>query len=224
MLGTHLLGWRCICAVENNPYRQAVLLARQEDGIFPPFPIWSDVRDFDGRPWRGKVQVVSAGFPCQPFSQAGLRKGETDERNLWPETIRVIREVQPRVCLLENTPGLVAHPYFGQILGDLAAAGFDAEWGMLSACALGAPHMRFRLFIVAHANNGDGQTRLRFRQPGAPAPLQGRDLSAVRTDWLDSVEQFARKPDGMARWVESIAAAGDGQVPSVVAAVWRLLR
>ncbi len=108
LLGTRLLGWRTVCAVEWEPYCQAVLLARQADGILERFPIWDDVRTFKGADWRGKVDVITAGFPCQPFSTAGKRKGESDERNMWPDTIRVIREVGPEWCLLENVPGLTA--------------------------------------------------------------------------------------------------------------------
>ena len=80
LLASRLLGWNTVCAVEINPYRQAVLLARQADGALDPFPIWDDVRSFDGRPWRGLVDIVTAGFPCQPFSVAGKRFQSTPAR------------------------------------------------------------------------------------------------------------------------------------------------
>ncbi len=151
LLGSILLGHRTVCAVEIEPYCREVLLRRQRDGLLPVFPIWDDIRSFDGKPWRGAVDLVSAGFPCQPFSVAGKRKGDTDERNMWPDTIRVIREVGPSLAFLENVPGLVRHEYFGQILGDLAEAGFDAEWDVVSAAETGAPHIRERLWIMAYA-------------------------------------------------------------------------
>lgn len=154
LLGTHLLGFIPVCAVEKEPYRREVLLRRQRDGVFPLFPIWDDVRTFDGRPWRGKVDIVTAGFPCQPFSVAGKQRGAADERNMWPDTIRIIREVGPRHCILENVPQLVRHDYFGVILGDLAEAGFDAKWDIVSAADVGAPHLRRRLWIVADAKHG----------------------------------------------------------------------
>ena len=156
LLGSHLLGFTPICAVEIEPYCREVLLRRQRDGVLPMFPIWDDIRTFDGTQWRGVVDIVTAGFPCQPFSVAGKQRREGDERNMWPDTIRVIREVRPRFALLENVPGLVRCDYFGQILADLAAAGFDAEWDVISAGELGAPHRRERLWIVCHAN-GQGQ-------------------------------------------------------------------
>ena len=86
ILGGHLLGWRTVCAVELEPYAASVLVARQNDGILPPFPIWDDVCTFDGRPWRGVVDVVSGGFPCQDISIAGKGAGLDGERSgLWKE-------------------------------------------------------------------------------------------------------------------------------------------
>lgn len=149
ILGGVLLGWATICAVESDPYRRAVLMQRQDDRALPPFPLWDDIRTFDGREWAGSVDVVSAGFPCQPFSTAGARRGVDDERNMWPETIRIIREVRPRLVFLENVPGLLSSGYFGTVLGDLAASGFDAEWIVLGADDCGAPHRRKRLWILA---------------------------------------------------------------------------
>jgi DNA (cytosine-5)-methyltransferase 1 len=81
ILGGELLGWRTICAVERDPYAASVLLARQNDGLLPPFPVWDDVCTFDGRPWRGRVDVVSGGFPCQDISAAGKGAGITGERS-----------------------------------------------------------------------------------------------------------------------------------------------
>lgn len=107
ILGAKLLGWRTVCAVEKEPYCREVLLRRQRDGVLPLFPIWDDIRTFDGREWRGLVDVVTAGFPCQPFSSAGKRQGDADERNMWPHTIRVIDEIRPQICLLENVPNLL---------------------------------------------------------------------------------------------------------------------
>jgi len=159
LLGTHLLGFRPVCAVEKEPYCREVLLQRQRDGMLPMFPIWDNAETFDGKPWRGAVDLVSAGFPCQPFSVAGKRKGADDERNLWPETIRIIREVQPQFAFLENVPGLIRSGYFGQILEDLMGAGYDAEWCVLGADDVGAPHRRKRLWILAHANQFNDDRR-----------------------------------------------------------------
>ena len=93
ILGSQLLGWRVVCAVEKDPYCREVLLRRQEEGHLEPFPIWDDARLFNGHDWRPLVDIVTAGFPCQPFSVAGQQKAQMDDRNLWPDTFRVITEV-----------------------------------------------------------------------------------------------------------------------------------
>ena len=161
LLGTKLLGWRSVGYVEWDGYCQAVLEARICDGVLDFAPIFGDIRAFLRDGWadryRGLVDVVTAGFPCQPFSVAGKRKACGDERNLWPETAEVLQRVQPAFALLENVPGLLSarsadgRHYFGTVLGDLAALGFHAEWGVLGAADVGAPHLRKRLWILAHA-------------------------------------------------------------------------
>ncbi|MEE8471110.1 MAG: DNA (cytosine-5-)-methyltransferase [Dehalococcoidia bacterium] len=158
VLGSILLGWRTIGYVEKDDYCQRVIAQRIKDGLIEEAPIFGDIRTFNdsgcAELYRGVTDIISAGFPCQPFSVAGQRKGESDERNLWPDTIRAIRIVRPRYVLLENVPGLLAHEYFGTILGDLAESGFDAKWKVISAAELGAPHRRDRLWIVADSNTG----------------------------------------------------------------------
>ena len=152
ILGGHLLGWRTVCAVEYNAYARSILLARQNDGTLPPFPIWDDIRTFDGKPWRGIVDVVSGGFPCQDISVAGKGDGLDGERSgLWSEMARVVREVRPRFVFVENSPMLTSRG-LDRVLGDLAKMGFDAKWGVLGAADVGAPHQRDRIWIVAHTN------------------------------------------------------------------------
>lgn len=151
ILGGKLLGWRTVCAVEWNPYARRVLIARQDDGLLPPFPIWDDVQTFDGHPWRDRVDVVSGGFPCQDISAAGKGAGIDGARSgMWHHMARIIREVEPRYVFVENSPMLTSRG-LGQVLGDLAAMGYDARWGVLGAVDAGAPHKRERIWIVAHA-------------------------------------------------------------------------
>ncbi|MBT9449978.1 DNA cytosine methyltransferase [Akkermansia glycaniphila] len=137
ILGGHLLGWRTVCAVEIDPYAAAVLAARQNDGTIPPFPIWDDVRTFDGRLWRGLVNVVSGGFPCQDISAAGKGVGIDGERSgLWREMHRIIGEVRPRYAFMENSPLLVGRG-LTRVLSDLAEIGYDAAWEVLGADDVG---------------------------------------------------------------------------------------
>jgi DNA (cytosine-5)-methyltransferase 1 len=151
ILGGKLLGWKCVCAVEYEPAARRMLAARQDDGCLEPFPIWDDVRTFDGKPWRGLVDVVSGGFPCQDISAAGKGAGLDGERSgLWSEMSRIIGEVRPRFALVENSPVLTSRG-LGVVLGDLAAMGYDARWGVLGAIDAGAPHKRDRIWIVANA-------------------------------------------------------------------------
>lgn len=151
ILGGILLGWRTVCAVELDPYCRRVLLARQRDGCLPRFPIWDDVRTFDGKPWRGRVDVITGGFPCQDISCAGKGAGITGERSgLWTEMARIIGEVRPRYTLVENSPMLTVRG-LGTVLGDLSALGYDARWGVVSAADAGAPHLRERIWIAANA-------------------------------------------------------------------------
>ena len=159
ILGGKLLGWRTICAVEWDGYARDVLVARQTDGCLEAFPIWDDVQTFDGRPWRGRVDVVSGGFPCQDISCAGKGAGiEGDRSSMWKHMARIIGEVLPRFVFVENSPMLVGRG-LAVVLADLAEMGYDAEWGIVGAHHAGAPHKRDRIWIVAHSNGGDAECR-----------------------------------------------------------------
>lgn len=225
ILGGLLLGWRTVCACEIDPFARSVLLARQRDGLLAPFPIWDDVRTFDGRPWRGHVDVVSGGFPCQDISSAGKRVGIAGERSgLWHEFARIIGEVRPRSVLVENSSDLVSRG-LGVVLGDLAAMGFDARWGVLGACDAGAPHRRERVWIVAHANgehgsprvgNNESRSQLRPRRDSKRRGLQA-------SPWLCGAPDHVGMVDGVASRMDRTRALGNGQVPAVVALAWETL-
>jgi site-specific DNA-cytosine methylase len=148
ILGGHLLGWRTVCAVEWEPYAASVLAARQNEGLLPLFPIWDDVRTFDGRPWRGRVDVVSGGFPCQDISVAGKGAGIDGARSgMWAHMARIVGEVRPCYVFVENSPALLTRG-LGRVLGDLAALGYDCRWTVLGAADVGAPHQRDRFWLV----------------------------------------------------------------------------
>lgn len=146
--------YRCVCYVERETYPAAVLVSRMEEGYLDEAPIWDDLETFDGRPWRGVVDIVSAGFPCPPVSCAGRRRGVEDDRWLWPEIVRIIRQVEPDWVFLENVddlPTVNAGREYRDVLGSLAEMGFDVEWGVFSAGGMGAPHFRERVYVLAHA-------------------------------------------------------------------------
>lgn len=148
---------RTVCYVEGEAYAASVLVSKMEEGRLHPAPIWSDLRTFNGSVWRGKVDLISAGFPCQPFSVAGSNLGTEDPRHLWPHVARIISEVRPSVIILENVPGVLVHA--GAIVaGDLAEMGYDSSWGLVRAADAGAHHRRERWFCTAIITNPDGSS------------------------------------------------------------------
>ena len=169
ILGGKLLGWRTVCAVEWEAYPASVLCARQNDGILLPFPIWDDVQTFDGKPWRGIVDVISGGFPCQDISIAGNGDGLDGERSgMWREMARIIGEVRPRFAFVENSPMLVTRG-LERVLADLTSMGYDSRWGVISAADIGAKHKRERVWIVASSNSNKQYRRSKPQQPLNPS-------------------------------------------------------
>jgi DNA (cytosine-5)-methyltransferase 1 len=149
ILGGHLLGWRTIAAVEIEDYPRRVLLQRQADGLLPRFPIWDDICTFDGLPWRGKVDVISGGFPCQDISAAGKGDGLDGERSgLWTQMARVVSEVRPPFVFVENSPMLTTRGGV-RVIADLTQMGYDTTWTVMGAADVGAPHQRDRMWIVS---------------------------------------------------------------------------
>jgi DNA (cytosine-5)-methyltransferase 1 len=173
-LGLRLAGIpaRTVAHVERDTYAAATLVARMDDQALDQAPVWSDLTTFDGAPWRGRVDLITAGFPCQPFSQAGQRRGVDDDRWLWPHIAGIVADVGPRYVFLENVPGLV-HAGLPHVLADLTDLGFDAEWGLLSASAVGAPHRRERFWLLAYADGG--RCEVVGQQPRSTRGWLGRD-------------------------------------------------
>lgn len=231
ILGGMLLGHTCVCAVEIEPYCRKVLLKRQRDGVLPRFPIWDDIRTFDGKPWQGRVDIVCGGFPCQDISSAGDGIGIEGARSgLWGEMARVVREVGPGIVFVENSPMLTIRG-LGRVLGDLAAMGFNARWGVLGAKHLGAPHERERLWILAtnsdsvrlEAQPNEGaicESARNGRMPRRPSEV------GCPTVWSSPRPIGARLMgvgNGLAHELDRIKACGNGQVPSVAALAYLIL-
>lgn len=139
--------YRTVCYVEREAYAAAVLVERMEEGWLDQAPVWDDLATFQGRRWRGFVDIVHAGLPCQPYSVAGQQHGDQDERYIWPEFFRIVREVQPPLVFLENVPGLLA--WFRPIGEELSSLGYEFEAGLFSASEIGGSHERQRLFVLA---------------------------------------------------------------------------
>ena len=153
ILGGQMLGWRTVCAVEWEAYPASVLCARQNDGLLEAFPIWDDIRTFNGKPWRGIVDVVSGGFPCQDISISGKGDGLEGERSsMWYEMARVVSEVRPRFVFVENSPVLTIRGGV-RVIADLTSLGYDTLWTVMGAADVGAPHQRDRIWILATDTN-----------------------------------------------------------------------
>lgn len=150
-LAAEWAGFESAIMVERDSYCQQVLRKN-----FPTTQIFNDVTTFNGLEHRGEIDLVSAGFPCQPHSYCGSRKASADERDLWGEVVRIVGEVQPRWFLGENVPGLLSSEsgrFFGRVVNDLVQMGYRVGWACYGAKDVGAVHRRERVFIVAYSKS-----------------------------------------------------------------------
>ncbi len=235
ILGGHLLGWRTVCAVEWEPYPASVLCARQNDGFLPTFPIWDDVQTFDGRPWRGIIDVVSGGFPCQDISAAGTGDGLDGERSgMWKEMARIVSEVRPKYVFVENSPMLTSRG-LGRVLGDLAEMGFDAEWGVLGAGDFKGRHRRDRIWIIANSRSNGLDESVKSNNVLPKRTIYSHQQNVGKSvwneaercisidDWKSYATEFFGMDDGMANRLDRLKAIGNGQVSIVAKQAWEIL-
>lgn len=226
-----LLGHKVIGYVEFNDYCQKVIRARIDDGSFNKAPIFTDVREFvesgSARQYRGFADLVSGGFPCQPFSISGKKKGAYDERDMWPATRDIIRDVRPRFAFLENVPNILVFRYFGGILGELAKMGYSVKWCSLSGREVGAVHLRERAWILATDERqerveGIGKQKIQ-RFSGFPWGQDVRGVKDVRNR-SDLPKPLVRRiGHDVAFGKHRLEATGNGQIPRVAAAAFRIL-
>jgi DNA (cytosine-5)-methyltransferase 1 len=209
LLNSRLLGWNTACAVEHDPYAAAVLLARQNDGSLDPFPIWDDARTFDGRPWQGRIDVVSGGFPCQAYSTAAAGKNIADD--LWPEMRRIVADVAPWYVFAEN----VSRRAIDRAADDLEAMGYAVRCVEVSAADMGADHIRSRCWLLAYTD--DDRELLRAFNAKAPK------LPSVAASLWSSEPRCIRVPDGVAGRMDRFKAVGNGQVPICAAVALQIL-
>ena len=219
ILGGILCGHTCVCAVEIEEYPRKVLLQRQRDGVLPRFPIWDDVCTFDGRPWRGRVDIIAGGFPCQDIAVCGKAAGINGDRSgLWKEMARIIGEVGPRFVFVENSPALTVRG-LGDVLRDMAEMGYNAKWGVLGARHCGGPVERERIWIAcAHESHGQawlGNCR--------EAEILSRARSECPSFWLQAPSERFGMEHGLDSYMDQVSAIGNGQVPQVARLAWRTL-
>lgn len=207
LLASHLIGNSIVCAVERDAFCQHVLVQRQNDRVLNYFPIWDDICTFDGRPWRGTVDLVSGGFPCQAFSSAAHSRN-IPAKNLWGEMFRVVREVCPGAVFAEN----VSNKAILQAKEDLLSVGYKCEFFSLSAKDMGADHARNRFWLLAYTDDYSELCRSKY----AKALVLQELCNRVWETYTDEL----RVPDGLAHRMDRLKALGNGQVPLVAAAAF----
>jgi DNA (cytosine-5)-methyltransferase 1 len=196
-LASEWMGWENVFHCEWNPFGQKVL-----NYYWPKAISYHDITKTDFSIHRGQIDIITGGFPCQPYSMAGKRKGKEDERHLWPEMLRCIREVQPTWIVGENVLGLVnwdGGMVFEEVQADLESQGYEVQPYVLSAASVNAPHRRDRVWFVAYSNN-------KRRSPGS-GEIQSKDGEVH--EWNNNAESSnssfkwdATDSDGIGLWRE----------------------
>jgi DNA (cytosine-5)-methyltransferase 1 len=216
---------RAILMVEREAFAVAHLVSAMESGLMAPAPVWSDVRTLDGRPWRGLVDGVIGGIPCQPHSLAGKRLGRDDPRDLWSAARRIIVQSGAWWCLIENVRGMLSSGGAERVIRDLERLGFAAEPGLFTAAETGAAIRRERIFILAVSDNarregsiGEGQQDQ--ARSGGPAPRRQsvRPTGRLGPPGPDQVSLIPRDPDALAGRIlrhrhDALRMLGNGVVP-----------
>ena len=202
---------------------------------WPEVPCYEDVRKLTAdqlvRDGTGRIDVITGGFPCQDLSLAGKRAGmgEGTRSGLWSEIARLVGELRPRFVIVENVTGLLSGPpdkrggWFGGVLGDLAALGYDAEWHCIPAGNLGAPHERDRVWVVAYTDAEGLQERPLFsRMAGMETGAAWREDTSVCSGWAPEPDVL-RVVDGIPGRVDRIASLGNSVVPQIPEMIGRVI-
>ena len=203
-LESRIDGFKTVCHVEGEAYAVANLVKKIQEGAIHEAPIWSNVETFDGEPWRGKVDIITGGFPCQPHSSAGKLLGEKDPRNLWPDVKRIIGEVSPRILFLENVSN-INNTIGPSIVGDLAEMGYNSAWCVVRASEVGAPHRRARWFIMAIANTyNSNESNMRIHESfEGSSKLEKVTLSDTDSERSGKSRKIQERPNGKLSGSES---------------------
>ena len=219
ILASKILGHRTVCAIETNQYCQDILVHHQNAGDIEPFPIWDDIATFNGREWKGYIDLVQGGFPCQEVSACGNRIGITGRRSrLWKEMFRVVCEVRPQYVFVENVADLLRRG-LSTVLADLSVAGYDAEWSVLSASAVGSRHRRNRLWILAKRNVIPDTIDLRSRRLVGQTSIQRDFWNRQQNDEPNVACEYHGFPNRL----DAYRGFGNAQVPLCAAMAFTLL-
>jgi len=217
---------KVVTYVEIEAYVIANLISKMESRRLVAAPVFTDVKSFPSRLFRGKVDIITGGYPCQPFSVAGRRAGEADPRHLWPFILEHVKAIRPLRVFFENVTG---HINFGleAVLQDLEAAGYRATWGIFSAAEVGARHQRERVFIMADSKSQRVQGLWSSGQQESQAHVQSvlpvcESERPFQADW-ETEPRMDRVVDGCPSRVDRIRMLGNGVVPQTAARAWQVL-
>jgi DNA (cytosine-5)-methyltransferase 1 len=178
-------GWENVFHNEINPFCRTIL-----NYYWPKAKSYANVFGFNGYEWRGKVDIITGGFPCQPFSHAGKRKGTSDDRHIWPENMRIVREAQPSWCVFENVPGIINIEngmVFEQVCADLENEGYEVTPFIIPACATDKDHRRDRVWFVAYSDSRRWNTQSRV----SALCIEGRDNNNAFASNIDDESNAA---------------------------------
>ena len=210
-LAAEWMGWQNVFNCEIDPFCRKVLAYH-----FPNAKQYEDVTTTDFTIHRGHIDVLTGGFPCQPFSLAGKRKGSDDNRYLWPEMLRAIREIQPRWVVGENVFGIVNWSdgmVFEQVQSDLENEGYEVQPYIIPACAVNAPHRRDRVWFVAHRRNARSEILQRERAIGICESSISTDTRCnggrPRTEEMESKESARQKFNSNGREWDTTYSVGE---------------
>jgi len=210
--------------VEIEAYAIANLIKNMESGEMAPSPIWTNLKTLPLGPFRGKVEILTGGYPCQPFSSAGKRLGEEDPRHLWPYFRTAIDIIRPGLCFFENVEGHITEGLY-DVLDDLGGLGYQSTWGIFSASECGFNHERQRIFILADSgslrlqghskdcNHKDRAQALQKKHRSIFLPESEGHSGIWTHEGFQSEPVVPRGNDGLKSWVDRFRILGNGVVP-----------
>ena len=216
---------RVIAYVEIEAFAIANLVSKMEAGQLRPAPIYTDLKTFPAHLFRDSVDLITGGYPCQPFSSAGKRLGEDDPRHLWPHIRRHIQAIRPVRCFFENVEGHISLG-LSSVISDLESDDYQSTWGIFSASEVGAPHQRKRVYIMGNSDSAfskRGGIPSRVDKEHANTNGRGNEVrDEAPQQWLFE-PRVGRVVDGGSDRVDRLRLLGNGVVPQTAAKAWNIL-
>lgn len=224
-LAAQWMGWENIFQVEKDEFCQKVLTKN-----FPKVKRYGDIKQFDGTPYRGSIDILTGGFPCQPYSSAGKRKGTEDDRHLWPEMLRIISEIQPTWIVGENVDGIINWSeglVFEEVQKSLEDKGYEVQSCVLPACGVQGAHRRYRVWFIAH-HQGITFEEHKMDQKARTACKSGEPCRRQASDiWSPSGEtnfiELAGELYGIPNRVDRVKSLGNAIVPQVAFEIFKAI-